>query len=130
MVRHLYTLGEVALIHPRNISDRLVTIVQALIAPSIKLSSGMLGEETAVFKRDSNTDEITISPFVRAHAFMALGKLCLKDHILAKKCINAFAKELATSEYAVVRNNLIVIMADLCAKYVPCHHSRHSPHIV
>ena len=36
---------------------------------------------------------------------------------LAKKCIAAFARELETSDSPIVRNNVIVIMCDLCIRY-------------
>jgi condensin-2 complex subunit D3 len=77
----------------------LITVVQALIAPVVTATGSAL--------------EL---PSVRAYAFVALGKLCLEDESLAKKCIPAFAKELEVCEYPVVRNNVMVIMCDLCIK--------------
>ncbi len=83
-----------------------MTVIQALIAPGWNDNSTML-----------NDSEITnVSPAVRAFAFVALGKLCLEDFSLAKKCIPAFARELEVSPHAVIRNNIMVLMCDFCIK--------------
>jgi hypothetical protein len=87
---------------------------------------------------------VDLSSTVRAHAFVAMGKLCLKDESLAKRTIQLFVRELesrsanwivppsATSQALelmpdvwisccvwcssdpIVRNNVLVIMCDLC----------------
>ncbi|XP_022235344.1 condensin-2 complex subunit D3-like [Limulus polyphemus] len=57
------------------------------------------------------------SPLIRAHAFVALGKLCLQNEDFAKKSVAALAKELECSEDPTIRNNVVVIMADLCVRY-------------
>lgn len=44
-------------------------------------------------------------------------QLCLQDDDLAKQCVPALAKELETSDDAAVRNNVAVIMADLCIRW-------------
>ena len=49
--------------------------------------------------------------------FNFLGKLCLQNESLAKKCVAAFARELDICEDTVVRNNVIVIMCDLCIRF-------------
>lgn len=63
---------------------------------------------------DSPSDIIPDS--VRAYAFITLGKLCLEDDYLAKKCIPAFAKELEISDSPIIKNNIMVILCDLCVK--------------
>ncbi|KAK2144696.1 hypothetical protein LSH36_737g05069, partial [Paralvinella palmiformis] len=50
---------------------------------------------------------------IRAHAFITLGKMCLQNHDLAKRCVPAFARELEVSRDMAVRNNVVIIMADL-----------------
>ena len=47
-----------------------------------------------------------------------LGKLCLQNEALAKKCVAALARELERSDDAAVKNNIIVILCDLCVRYL------------
>lgn len=59
----------------------------------------------------------------RALAFVTLGKLCLRDGELAKRCINLFARELnydyssSAPDSESVRSNALVVMGDLCIRY-------------
>jgi hypothetical protein len=46
-----------------------------------------------------------------------LGKLCLQNEMLAKDCIPALTKELETSQDPAVRNNITVVLCDLCVRY-------------
>ena len=45
------------------------------------------------------------------------GKLCLQNEMLAKDCIAALTKELETSQDPAVRNNITVVLCDLCVRY-------------
>jgi len=54
---------------------------------------------------------------VRGHAFAALGKLCLCDAALARRCAPSFVRELQTAQDAVVRNNVLMVMCDLCRRH-------------
>lgn len=45
------------------------------------------------------------------------GKLCLQHEDLAKKCIPAFARELEVSNEVAIRNNVIIVICDLCVRY-------------
>lgn len=45
------------------------------------------------------------------------GKLCLQHEDLAKKSIPALVRELEVSEDVAVRNNVIIVMCDLCIRY-------------
>lgn len=81
---------------------------------------------------------------VRAVAFITVGKLCMRDHILARDALNVFLRELTcdedslntTSEVSVsalteqsfitqstmgtknsVRNNALLVLADLCVRH-------------
>ena len=54
---------------------------------------------------------------IRAHAFVALGKLCLSNYDLAKQYITVFVRELqSTTSPVAVRNNLLFILSDLCVR--------------
>lgn len=48
---------------------------------------------------------------------MALGKLCLTDESLAKKCVPLFVQQLRAAKAPAVRNNIMVALADLCVQY-------------
>lgn len=45
------------------------------------------------------------------------GKLCLQHEDLAKKCVAALARELEVSEDVAIRNNVVIVMCDLCVRY-------------
>jgi condensin-2 complex subunit D3 len=119
--RYLFTLGEVAMvgfdqtvdIHAATASSgpcgtvvtipkRVVTLVQALLVPTLYTTGhGM----------------VQIAPKVRAHAFTALGKLCLSDQRLAKQSINMLARELQQCKDAAVRSNILLLLGDLAIRY-------------
>lgn len=46
-----------------------------------------------------------------------LGKLCLQNETIAKQCVPALARELELSDDASIRNNVVIIMCDLCIRY-------------
>ncbi|KAI1727657.1 non-SMC mitotic condensation complex subunit 1 domain-containing protein [Ditylenchus destructor] len=54
---------------------------------------------------------------VRAHAVLTLGKLCLQDEKLAKKCVPVFVRQLKANKDHFVRNNIVVAICDLCIRY-------------
>ena len=55
---------------------------------------------------------------VRAHAFVTLGKLCLRDAGLAKSCMTVLARELhSPTSPGSVRSNVLVVMSDLCVRF-------------
>jgi condensin-2 complex subunit D3 len=58
-----------------------------------------------------------LSRTVRAHAVLTLGKLCLQDEKLAKKCIPVFIRQLKVNHDHFVRNNVVVAVCDLCIRY-------------
>lgn len=104
MVRYLFTVGELAQVCPGVVPKRLITTLTSTLLTAEEDEKGCKSSKV-------------LNPTIRASAFVALGKLCLGDETLAKKCIKAFVKELSTTHSAVVRNNIIVIMSDLCIKY-------------
>ena len=53
---------------------------------------------------------------VQAHAWAALGKICLTDEGLAKKCMPLLVQELGRAHAPAVRNNIIVALADMCVQ--------------
>ncbi|CAG2210196.1 NCAPD3 [Mytilus edulis] len=175
VVRHLFTLGEIAQICPAKTPKRIFLIVQSMIAApcistpashgSVNISSGSTesaenSEKTtrassrastrtstgSVGSTEDHTDltqkthlrfsqqtqgfsqiQLTqafsqfqgskMSNRIRAFAFIALGKLCLQNPDLAKKCVAALARELETCKDLTIRNNVVIIMCDLCVRY-------------
>ncbi|KYR01302.1 non-SMC condensin II complex [Tieghemostelium lacteum] len=107
IVQYLFTIGELIQIPQVKLPSRLKTIVQALISPSLGFAKD----------QEDKVVEQKISVPVRAYAFITLGKLCLGDDKLAKRCIATFAKELEISDSEVIRNNVMVVMCDLCIRY-------------
>lgn len=56
-------------------------------------------------------------PRLQAHAWTALGKLCLVDEKLAKACVPHFARQLREAALPAVRNNIAVGLTDMCIAY-------------
>uniref|UniRef100_A0A0N5AXU4 Cnd1 domain-containing protein n=1 Tax=Syphacia muris TaxID=451379 RepID=A0A0N5AXU4_9BILA len=54
---------------------------------------------------------------VRAQAVVIIGKLCLLNVKLAKACIPIFAKQVHTNKDHLVRNNIVIVVCDLCVRY-------------
>ena len=50
--------------------------------------------------------------------FLFVGKLCLQHEDLAKKVVAALARELETSTDPAIRNNVVIVLCDLCVRYV------------
>lgn len=56
----------------------------------------------------------------RAHGFIAVGKLCLRDEKLAKKCLTILARELHENlkdGCPKVQSNALLVLGDLCIRY-------------
>ncbi|XP_067127174.1 condensin-2 complex subunit D3-L-like [Centruroides vittatus] len=121
VIKRLFTLGELAQLSPNSIPSRLFLIIQSVVA------SGFNDDIDSNQNNQANTQPNTIVPSqyngnkitskVRAHAFIALGKLCLQNENFAKKSIAALAKELVSSSDPIIRNNIVIIMADLSVRY-------------
>ncbi|KAM7435860.1 Condensin-2 complex subunit D3 [Porites harrisoni] len=104
LMRHLFTVGEVAQLAPTKTTERLFMFVESML---ISHSSN----------KEDPLQKLNLSPPVKAHAFVTLGKLCLQNEDLAKQCIAALARELETSNDPAIRNNVTVVMCDLCVRY-------------
>ncbi|XP_078388058.1 condensin-2 complex subunit D3 isoform X1 [Cetorhinus maximus] len=116
LVKHLFTLGEVAQLCPGKVEKRIFMLVQSFLATPTSLDPD--GDDIPASQPLSQFSGSAAMPSViRAHAFFTLGKLCLQHEDLAKKCIAALARELEVCENVAVRNNVIIIMCDLCMRY-------------
>jgi hypothetical protein len=97
----LFATGEIVLQTNAPISDRVVTAVQTIATNTI-LVDGI---------------RVLIPEEVRGHAVICWGKMCLKDDILAKKSVEALVLHLSDGECFTVRNNILLVLADLCVMY-------------
>nr|DBA16536.1 TPA: hypothetical protein GDO54_003919 [Pyxicephalus adspersus] len=131
MVRYLFTLGDAAQLCPARVEKRVLLLVQSILAslPEQQDSVGLENEDVPQSQTQSQSQSQPSSqpisqfrgsrmpPLVRAHAFITLGKLCLQHEDLAKKCIPALARELEVSHDLAIRNNVIIVICDLCVRY-------------
>ncbi|XP_070621308.1 condensin-2 complex subunit D3 isoform X1 [Erythrolamprus reginae] len=120
LVKHLFTLGEIAQLCPAKVDKRIFLLVQSLLASPDnmeQLSNPSENEELPASQPLSQFRGSMMPSTVRAHAFITLGKLCLQHEDLAKKCISALARELEVSKDMAVRNNVVIVMCDLCIRY-------------
>src|SRR5262249_742968 len=96
----LFTLGEVVLQHQSynaktTVSPSVLQLVQTFVAPTIRRSGAKQQVEvsadasqaessSASLRPSSSGADMPLSPSLRAHAFLALGKLMLRSETLAK----------------------------------------------
>ncbi|KAG6549944.1 hypothetical protein Mapa_008455 [Marchantia paleacea] len=108
----VFTVGALALVCPRVKDARVVTLVQTLITTAKRVIGRTRGGEA---QRLLIREKVT--PEVYVHLWVALGKLCLADDSLAKRCIPLFVQELGRTNSAAVRNNIMIVMTDFCVRY-------------
>uniref|UniRef100_A0A663EJA2 Condensin-2 complex subunit D3 n=1 Tax=Aquila chrysaetos chrysaetos TaxID=223781 RepID=A0A663EJA2_AQUCH len=111
LVRHLFILGEAAQLCPAKVEKRIFLLIQSILAASVNEDQCEASQPLSQFRGSA------MPPVVRAHAFITLGKLCLQHEDLAKKCVAALARELEVSHDVAVRNNVVIVMCDLCIRY-------------
>ncbi|OCT72259.1 hypothetical protein XELAEV_18035230mg [Xenopus laevis] len=120
LVKHLFTLGEVAQLCPAKVEKRVLLLVQSILASSVTTEQNSChsdAEDPPVSQPLSQFKGSNMPPLIRAHAFITLGKLCLQHEDLAKKCIPALARELEVCDDVAIRNNVIIVICDLCIRY-------------
>ncbi|XP_066495469.1 condensin-2 complex subunit D3 [Tiliqua scincoides] len=120
LVRHLFTLGEAAQLCPAKVEKRIFLLIQSILASPVdvdQLPSPVDSEDLPPSQPLSQFRGSTMPSVVRAHAFITLGKLCLQHEDLAKKCIAALARELEVSKDVAIRNNVVIVLCDLCIRY-------------
>ncbi|XP_074503106.1 condensin-2 complex subunit D3 [Sebastes fasciatus] len=116
MVIHLHTLGVASLHCPAKVGKRTVLLVESVLTThSDKLAE--CREELPASLPLSQFKANSLPTRVRAHGVIALGKLCLQHEELVQKYLPVFARELEVGTEVAVRNNVVVIMCDLCVRY-------------
>lgn len=98
----LFAIGEAAATSGCGVGSQVVVLVQALLSPAQTLGP---------------SSELAVFPRVQALAWATLGKLCLVNAALAKRCAPLFVQELARSPLPAVRNNILVVIRDLCVHF-------------
>ncbi|KPP77751.1 condensin-2 complex subunit D3-like [Scleropages formosus] len=117
VVKHLYTLGVAALQCPAMVGKRIFLLVQSILASNVELPSADVNKELPATQPVPQFKPSSMPTVIRAHAFVTLGKLCLQNEDLAKRCIPALARELEVSTEVPVRSNVVMVMCDLCVRY-------------
>ncbi|GLC77673.1 hypothetical protein PLESTF_001971200 [Pleodorina starrii] len=100
----LFTLGEVALLRETGLPSGAAVKVQALTYNR----SGSQGGPAA-----GHVAQTAVS----AHAWTCLGKMCMVEESLAKKCVPLLVQEMSGSPSPVVRTNLLVGLADMVVQF-------------
>ena len=90
-------------------SKRLIHLVKLMLPCSMPLPN-------------PNNAENALTPTpssIRAHAFVALGKFCLRNEALAKENLNIIARELdqESNTDPAVMSNCLMVMGDMCVRY-------------
>lgn len=133
VTRALITLGEVTLIYAMG-SDAIVRSSKNITTSKKKTSSPCQSGVTYIAKATSTRTVLerlfrSVQSYVapkpncpiplstRAQAFVTFGKLCLCDSSLARRCITVLIRELETTKEPVLRNNILIILSDLCREH-------------
>ncbi|VDM19868.1 unnamed protein product, partial [Wuchereria bancrofti] len=69
------------------------------------------------FLRQHAVNMEVLTPAVRAQAVLAIGKMCLQDEKLAKKCVPVLSRQLLVNSNHLVRSNIVGVICDLCKRY-------------
>ncbi|KAM4600057.1 condensin-2 complex subunit D3 [Fundulus diaphanus] len=118
MIKHLHMLGVASLHCPAKVSKRTVLLVESVLTShSEKLAATDCQEELPASLPLSQFRENSLPTRIRAHGVITLGKLCLQKEELVQKYLPVFARELEVGKEVAVRNNIVVVMCDLCVRY-------------
>uniref|UniRef100_A0A3B5M4J8 Condensin complex subunit 1 C-terminal domain-containing protein n=1 Tax=Xiphophorus couchianus TaxID=32473 RepID=A0A3B5M4J8_9TELE len=97
MIKHLHTLGVASLHCPAKVGKRTVLLVESVLTSHSEKLAG-----SKAFCTSLRRQRIT---------------LCLQHEELVQKYLPVFARELEVGTEVAVRNNIVVIMCDLCVRY-------------
>ncbi|XP_012585422.1 PREDICTED: condensin-2 complex subunit D3 isoform X2 [Condylura cristata] len=120
LVKYIFTLGDIAQLCPARVEKRAFLLIQSILASSADadfVASSQGSSEGPPSQPLPQARGSTMPSVIRAHAIIALGKLCLQHEDLAKKSIPALVRELEVCDDVAVRNNVVIVMCDLCIRY-------------
>jgi hypothetical protein len=118
----LFTVGEAALVAmDADAGNGLTERGEGKEAPpgALRLQPTAIAMKLQTLVQALMSDAAGLNEAVRAHAVLALGKLCLREPSLAKACLPVFIRDLHPSAGApmAVRNNALFVLGDLCVRY-------------
>ncbi|XP_008288507.1 condensin-2 complex subunit D3 [Stegastes partitus] len=116
MVKYLHTLGVASLHCPAKVTKRTVLLVESVLTTQPD-TVAECQEELPASLPLSQFKANSLPTKVRAHGVITLGKMCLQHEELVQKYLPVFARELEVGTEVAVRNNVVVIMCDLCVRY-------------
>ncbi|XP_016072876.1 PREDICTED: condensin-2 complex subunit D3 isoform X2 [Miniopterus natalensis] len=120
LVKYIFTLGDIAQLCPARVEKRAFLLIQSIVASSADvdhLASSQGSSEAPASQPLTQVRGCVMPSVIRAHAIITLGKLCLQHEDLAKKSIPALVRELEVCDDVAVRNNVVIVMCDLCIRY-------------
>lgn len=115
-----------------EIPSAIATLMQLLMA--YKLPSYMKHSNISMFSADESLSmvqnnslqtadaELRIPHSIRAQAFVAMGKYCLRSKVKAREYLNVFLRELQYQQHQsegseAVRSNALIVLGDMCVRY-------------
>nr|XP_054605922.1 condensin-2 complex subunit D3 isoform X1 [Nothobranchius furzeri] len=113
MIKHLHTLGVASLHCPAKVSKKTILLVESLLIP---VKPAEYQEELPASLPLSQFKQNSMPTRVKAHGVLALGKLCLQHEDLIPKYLPVLARELEVGTDVSVRNNIVMVMCDLCIR--------------
>ncbi|KAK3873393.1 hypothetical protein Pcinc_021594 [Petrolisthes cinctipes] len=124
LFRHLFTLGEAAMLCPQKVNKRMFLMLQSIIFSESEQGSGV-GRKQAVGPipssqtQSSQPTTIAFHPTkrVQALAVVTLGKMFLQHEEQAKRIIPALGKMLDTTKHSALKINIVFTLADMCVRY-------------
>jgi condensin-2 complex subunit D3 len=123
LVRALYLVGELAMVGFRTDeggSLKEKDVSDPIIGLALKPSEQLLNFIKVFLPNTFPEATIPTPEPARAHAFVTMGKLCLREEKFAKECLNMFARELhqnLAEPSIAVQSNALLVLGDLCFKY-------------
>ncbi|KAF6161668.1 hypothetical protein GIB67_041776 [Kingdonia uniflora] len=109
-VTAVYTVGSLVLVSPSADLKGIIPVLHTII------TSG--NTESKLKKLPGSAVHVKqMAPSLYIQSWLTMGKICLADGNLAKRYIPLFVQELENNEYASLRNNIVLMMADFCVRY-------------
>ena len=106
LIPYLSLLGELITVSPDNIDPDIPPLVQWALIQKRRQNPDC-----------SFSDNIHLSERTRAFVCILFGKLCLVKQELAYDSPDLLAEELFTSSSVPIKNNIIIVLCDLCIRY-------------
>jgi len=132
LIQDVFLVGALAL-EGFKVPTRMCNAVQALLAPSAlpevlpqlpPLASAQPGDDDEDAERKHGEERlvqsagaVTVEQELQGHVLVALGKLAVHDASLSSKMAALFLREVERAASPVLRNNLLIILTDICVRF-------------